>query len=52
VSGKKLSADEKAKKRLARHIIGGTKQEDAERSGKVCPECGMRLADCECTDGK
>lgn len=42
MSGKKLSTDEKAKRRLARHIIGGDKQEMAEKTGKACPYCGSR----------
>jgi hypothetical protein len=40
--------DDKAKARLARHIIGGEKQVEAEKSGKACKDCGKGKGDCEC----
>lgn len=50
MSGKTFDA--KAKKRLARHIIGGDKQEQAEKDGVACPECGVKGCKGDCETGE
>lgn len=48
MSGKPF--DDNAKKRLSRHIIGGDKQEYAEKTGVKCKDCGGPMVNGVCAD--